>query len=89
MAQSARERESLRKRSRAFLAPHWRRLKSEYLTTDEATVLGLRLGIASDVAVPQTTIARRLHVSSMTVAMIERRALGKCRRVLRTEGRDA
>jgi DNA-directed RNA polymerase sigma subunit (sigma70/sigma32) len=83
---SARVREAWRKRWRAFLAPHWKRLAREVLDPREAKVLGLRLGMISDVGLAQRQIARRLHVGDATIAHIEKRALAKVTAALNVEG---
>lgn len=82
---SAKRREAWRARWRAFLAPQWRRIVGEVLDAQEARVLSLRLGIVSDVGLPQSAIARRLHVTAPTVATIEHRAIEKVRRALNLE----
>lgn len=84
---SAREREAWRRRYRAFVAPHWRRITAEVLESREAKVLSLRLGIVSDVGLSHEQIARRLHLTSGSISKIEKRALTKVLAALHPEGR--
>jgi len=81
---SAQEREAWRKRWRAFLLPHWKRLENQVLDEREARVLALRLGIVGDVGLSHSVIARRLHLSSGSISVIEKRALMKVRATLNT-----
>jgi len=75
-------REDERRRWRASILPHWRRLEREVLTAREAKVLSLRLGLVNDFALSQERIARRLHLSHRTIANIERQAEVKVREAL-------
>jgi DNA-directed RNA polymerase sigma subunit (sigma70/sigma32) len=83
---SASTREQERSRWRSRILPHWRHLEREVLTEEEAKVLGLRLGVVSDVGLSQRQIARRLHVCEHSVVNIERRAFAKVREVLQQLG---
>lgn len=82
---SAKDREAWRKRWRAFLLPHWKRLSTDVLDAREAKVVALRLGIASDVGLAHGAIARRLHITGASIARIETEALAKIRGALQLE----
>jgi DNA-directed RNA polymerase sigma subunit (sigma70/sigma32) len=84
---SARSREAWRKRWRTLLTPRWRELARDVLTDREAKVLGLRLGIVSDVGLTHAQIGRRLHCASNTIARIEKRAIATVTAALNLEGK--
>lgn len=84
---SAVAREAWRQRWRPFVLGQWKHLSTEVLEAREARVLGLRLGLVSNVALSHRQIARRMHTSSTTIATLERRAIAKVTAALHLEGR--
>ena len=87
---SRRTREAQRLRWAAYVRPHWKRLeRNGTLSKREASVLSLRLGLASDHALTQRQIARRFGITEQTAARLERDARAKVIAALTVEGHKA
>lgn len=84
-AASSINREDARTRWRAFILPHWPRLKRDVLTHQEATVLSLRLGLHNDRQLALRVIGQRFDCSQSRIQKIEADALTKVRAALQVK----